>query len=105
MAEQWLERVRAGVVILASVSLAVAPALVAAQSQTGSGQTSSESKPSDQSGATGAQQPAGVPASQSPPQTAGQVGDRLHDSAKGFGEAILDGIKYAGRKVINFFND
>ena len=35
----------------------------------------------------------------------GDVGDRLHDSAKGFGVAILDGIKYAGRKVIGFFND
>ena len=38
-------------------------------------------------------------------QSAGDVGDRLHDSAKSFGEALLGGIKYAGRTVINFFND
>ena len=31
--------------------------------------------------------------------------DKMHDSAKGFGEALLGGIKYAGRTVINFFSD
>lgn len=104
MAEKWLERARTGVVILASALLAVAPGFAAAQPQTGSAQTSSESKPADQSAASAGQQPAGE-SSRPAPQSAGEVGDRLHDSAKGFGEAILGGIKYAGRKVINFFND
>jgi hypothetical protein len=49
------------------------------------------------------QSPAEAPKSQ--PKTAGEVGDRLHDSAKGFGEALLDSIKYAGNKVVNFFSD
>ena len=31
------------------------------------------------------------------------VGDRLHDSAKSFGQSLWDGMKYAGRTVVNFF--
>jgi hypothetical protein len=31
------------------------------------------------------------------------VGSELHDRAKGFGEAILDGFKFVGRTVANFF--
>jgi len=31
------------------------------------------------------------------------VGDELHDRAKGFGEALLDGVKFVGRTVANFF--
>src|SRR5262245_55216768 len=82
MAEQWLERARTGVVILASAALAVAPGFVAAQSQSGSGQRSSESKPTDQSGGNPSQKPANGTERQSAPQRAGEVGDRLHDSAK-----------------------
>jgi hypothetical protein len=33
------------------------------------------------------------------------VGDRLHDGAKAFGEALLGGIKYVGRTIIGFFED
>ncbi len=31
------------------------------------------------------------------------VGSRLHSSAKQFGDALLDGVKFAGRTVIRFF--
>ena len=31
------------------------------------------------------------------------VGTRLHDGAKGFGEGLLDGIKFVGRTVISPF--
>jgi hypothetical protein len=68
-----------------------------AQSQGGSDQMSSDTK------ASTSQSPAEAPKSQ--PKTAGEVGDRLHDSAKGFGEALLDSIKFAGNKVVNFFSD
>jgi hypothetical protein len=105
MRGNWRDRVRMGVVVLASSSLALAPGFAAAQSQGGSGQTSSESKPAGKSGSEANQKPANGTGSRTAQQSAGDVGDRLHDSAKGFGEAILGGIKYAGRKVINFFND
>jgi hypothetical protein len=39
------------------------------------------------------------------PDAKAVVGDNLHDSAKRFGEAILGGIKFAGRTVIRFFTD
>jgi hypothetical protein len=86
---------RESVVVLASAALAFAPGLAAAQSQTGSGQVN-EAKQTD-------------PGSVESPKNAGKagagaVGDRLHDSAKNFGEALFDGIKYAGRSVIGFFN-
>jgi hypothetical protein len=84
------------VALLASVSLVAGPGLARAQSQSGSDPVSSGSTPSSQ-GTTEAPKSAG--------KTAGEVGDRLHDSAKGFGEALLGGIKYAGRTVINFFSD
>jgi hypothetical protein len=84
------------VAFLASAVLAAAPGVGTAQTQSGSDQMSSESK-STSPGATEAPKP--------PVKSAGEVGDRLHDSAKGFGEALLDGIKYAGNKVINFFTD
>ena len=31
------------------------------------------------------------------------MGDRLHDSAKGFGESIYDGMKHVGKTLKNFF--
>jgi hypothetical protein len=31
------------------------------------------------------------------------TGDRLHDSAKGFGEALLNGAKSVGRSLERFF--
>jgi len=89
----WRESVRAGVVVLASASLALAPGLAAAQSQTGSGQQTG------QAGTESAKNDA-----KSAKQGAGSVADQLHDSAKNFGEALLGGIKYAGRTVIGFFN-
>jgi hypothetical protein len=33
----------------------------------------------------------------------GDVGTRLHDDAKGFGESLLDGVKFVGRTVISPF--
>jgi type IV secretory pathway TrbL component len=96
--------VRTSAVVLASAALALAPGLAAAQSQNGSGQLS-DTQVSDAAKQTGqgsaeTSKPAGKTG-----QSAGDVGDRLHDSAKSFGEALLGGIKYAGRTVINFFND
>jgi hypothetical protein len=95
----WWERGHAAAfaALLASVVLAVGPGVAAAQYQGGSDQASSDAKSST------TQSP--VEASKSQPKTAGEVGDRLHDSAKGFGEALLDSIKYAGNKVVNFFSD
>jgi hypothetical protein len=94
----WRESVRAGVVVLASASLALAPGLAAAQSQSGSGQVSNDAKPAGQAGTESAKDD-----TKSAKQGAGNVGDQLHDSAKNFGEALLGGIKYAGRTVIGFF--
>jgi hypothetical protein len=96
----WRESVHAGVVVLASASLAWAPGLAAAQSQSGSDQVSNEAKQTGQAGAESAKN-----GGKSAKQGAENVGDRLHDSAKNFGEALLGGIKYAERTVINFFND
>jgi hypothetical protein len=31
------------------------------------------------------------------------VGDRLHDSARAFGEALWGGVRYVGRTVYDFF--
>jgi hypothetical protein len=76
----------------------MAPGLVSAQSQSGSDQPSSESKPPSSTGTDAAKT---GPAVRTP--TPGEIGDRLHDSAKHFGEALLDGMKYAGRKVGDFF--
>ena len=99
MRRVWRESVRASVVVLASAALALAPGLAAAQSQNGSDPVSEGAKQTGQ-GSGGAPKSAGKTA-----QSAGDVGDRLHDSAKNFGEALLGGIKYAGRTVINFFSD
>jgi hypothetical protein len=89
--------VRASAVLLASATLALAPGLPA-QSQNGSDQVNNGSKQTGQGPETS--KPAGKSG-----QSAKDVGDRLHDSAKSFGEALLGGIKYAGRTVINFFDD
>ena len=95
----WWERSRAAALaaLVTSAMLAAGPGVAGAQSQSGSEQVSSDAKSST------SQRPAEPPKSQ--PKTAGEVGDRLHDSAKGFGEALLDSIKYAGNKVVNFFSD
>lgn len=95
----WCESLRAGVVVLASASLALAPGLAAAQSQSGSDQVNNGAKQTGQASAESAKH-----AGKTAKQGAENVGDRLHDSAKGFGEAILGGIKYAGRTVIGFFS-
>jgi hypothetical protein len=89
----WWERGRAAEMLMALVTsamLAAGPGVAGAQSQNDAKSSTSQS-------------PAEAPKSQ--PKTAGEVGDRLHDSAKGFGEALLDSIKYAGNKVVNFFSD
>jgi hypothetical protein len=90
-----------GVVLVASLSFAWAPAIAVAQApdtsnQSGvtSGTQSEGAKPTEQTGSS-----ASAPAAPS----AAQVGDRLHDSAKSLGDAILDGIKYVGHKVSSFF--
>ena len=102
----WRERVRAGVVVVVSALLALAPGLVTAQSQGGSDEVSNGSKQAGSTAAepakSGGQTEQGTGGRSG--QGAGDVGNRLHDSAKGFGEAILGGIKYAGRTVIGFFS-
>jgi hypothetical protein len=99
MRRNWRRAQRTFVAVLVGVSLAAAPAWVAAQSPSGSEQVGGGGQPASPSPA-----PAdpSKPAQKSTP-SAGEVGNRLHDSAKGFGEAILGGIKYAGRKVVGFF--
>jgi hypothetical protein len=87
-------------VVLMSAALVLAPGLATAQSQNGSGQVSDGTPQAGQGSAK-----TDKSASKKTGQSAGDVGDRLHDSAKSFGEALLGGIKYAGRTVINFFND
>ena len=83
--------------LVTSAMLVAGSAVAGAQSQSGSDQVSSDAKSST------SQSPVEAPKSQ--PKTAGEVGDRLHDGAKGFGEALLDSIKNAGNKVVNFFSD
>jgi hypothetical protein len=88
----------ASVAILASAVLALTPGLAGAQSGTGSDQSPTASQ-TTQGGASASSE-----AGKTTP-SAGDVGHRLHDSAKSFGEALLGGIKYAGNKVISFFHD
>ena len=99
MRRNWRWAQRACVTVLVGIALTSTPAWVAAQSPSGSEQVGSGTQP-----ATPSPAPADTskPAPKSTP-SAGEVGSRLHDSAKGFGEAILGGIKYAGRKVVGFF--
>ena len=82
--------------VVTSAMLGLGPGFAGAQSPSESAPASGDPKASTQST---------IEAPKSQPKTAGEVGDRLHDSAKGFGEALLDGIKYAGNKVVNFFSD
>jgi hypothetical protein len=89
-------------VIVTSAMLAAAPGVAGAQSQTGTQSQSGSDQPSADARSSSQSAPE-TPKSQ--PKTAAEVGDRLHDNAKGFGEALLDSIKYAGNKVVNFFSD
>jgi hypothetical protein len=100
----WHECAWAGVAVLASVSLALAPGWAGAQSQSGSDQVSNGVKAGQGGGETAKNggKTTRETGSRSGPG-AGDVGDRLHDSAKNFGEALLGGIKFAGRTVIGFF--
>jgi hypothetical protein len=102
MRRSWWKAQRAFVAVLMGVALASAPAWVAAQSPSGSEQVGSGNQPASPSPAPAETSKPAPSAPKSTP-SAGEVGSRLHDSAKGFGEAILGGIKYAGRKVTNFF--
>ncbi len=93
---------RVALVILASVTLAGAPGFAAAQSENRSDQVSNGAKDAKETTETAEGKTAGTTGSG---QGGRDVGDRLHDSAKGFGEALLGGIKHAGRTVIDFFSD
>ena len=88
----WRATIRVVVVTLASASLVFVPGVAAAQqSQTDSAAQTTQ----------GSSEPAKSP--EKTTQGAGEVGDRLQSSAKSFGEAILGGLKYAGRTVVGFF--
>ena len=89
---------RVALVMLATVTLAGAPGFAVAQSQNSSYPVSNGAKATTET----AEKTASTTGSG---QESRDVGDRLHDSAKGFGEALLGGIKHAGRKVVDFFSD
>jgi hypothetical protein len=87
-------------VMVVGAMLAAAPGLALAQSQTGSERVEGAKR-----GGEGTAETAGAKTPGTSGQATQDVGDRLHDSAKNFGEALLGGIKHAGRTVIDFFND
>jgi hypothetical protein len=89
-------------VMLVGATLAVAPGLAIAQTQTSSGQVDGAKKVGEGTPKTAA---AKAPSKSGAAHGARDVGDQLHDSAKNFGEALLGGIKHAGRTVIDFFSD
>jgi hypothetical protein len=89
-------------VMLVGAMLAVAPDLAMAQAQTGSDQVDGAKQVGEGTAETAA---AKTPSKSGARQEARDVGDQLHDSAKAFGEALLGGIKHAGRTVIDFFSD
>jgi hypothetical protein len=89
-------------VMLVGAMLAAAPGLVIAQSQPSSEQVDGANKVGEGTAETAA---AKAPSKSGAGQGARDVGDQLHDSAKNFGEALLGGIKHAGRTVIDFFSD
>jgi hypothetical protein len=99
------EVMRTAVAVAASAWLALVPTFTGAQSQGAADPPRSENAQTGQGEleATTNVRPTGSGADDGTGQTAAEVGDRLHDSAKSFGEAILGGIKYAGRTVIGFF--
>jgi hypothetical protein len=88
--------------LLVGAMLAVAPDLGMAQAQTGSDQVDGAKGVGEGTAETAA---AKTPSKSGARQEARDVGDQLHDSAKAFGEALLGGIKHAGRTVIDFFSD
>ena len=85
-----------GVVIVTAASLGGVTGFAEVQSQNVS------SAPSD--GIQPGPAPSAASSNGRSDESAGQVGARLHDSAKSFGEALLGGIKYIGHTVIGFFN-
>jgi hypothetical protein len=89
-------------VMLVGAMLAVVSGLAIAQPQTSSEQVDGAKKVGEGTAETAA---AKAPSESGAGQGARDVGDRLHDSAKNFGEALLGGIKHAGRTVIDFFSD
>jgi hypothetical protein len=89
-------------VMLVGATLAVAPGLAIAQAQTSSEQVDGAKKGGEGTAETAA---AKAPSKSGAAHGARDVGDQLHDSAKNFGEALLGGIKHAGRTVIDFFSD
>lgn len=98
MRRTWRNRVGASVAVLASAVLVLSPGLAGAQSGTGSDQSTTATRTNQGSASASSEAGKTTP-------SAGDVGQRLHDSAKSFGEALLGGIKYAGNKVISFFHD
>jgi hypothetical protein len=103
MRRVWRDMGQALIVIVVSAVLALTPAAVGAQAQSSSDPASGQSAPSVQSESPTTPAQPGTPSR--PAQSADEVGTKLRDSAKSFGEAILGGIKFAGRKVITFFSD
>lgn len=95
---------RDGLMVLLSASLALAPAVSMAQSQSAPA-PAVDGATEGQGTAESTKSKAAPDSGKKTGQSAGDVGARLHDEAKGFGEAILGGIKYVGRTIIGFFED
>jgi hypothetical protein len=89
-------------VMLVGAMLAAAPGVAVAQAQASSEQVDGAKKVGEGTPKTAA---AKAPSKSGAAHGARDVGDQLHDSAKNFGEALLGGIKHAGRTVIDFFSD
>jgi len=96
---------RESLVILTSASIALAPGLALAPSQSGPDQVMDGAKQVGEGAAESAKNVGKTvtDAGKRAGQGAEEVGDRLHQGAKGFGEALLGGIKYVGRTVVGFF--
>jgi hypothetical protein len=91
-----------GVVIVTSAALGWAPGFAEVQYQSAPSQQAPSGAPSDGAAPNAGPTESGT-ANDRPSDTAGEVGARLHDSAKSFGEALLGGIKYVGHTVTGFF--
>jgi len=98
--------------ILVCAALGLTPGLEWAKSSAGSGQVVDGATQTGRGGehtapgvgktATNGGKPTGQRAERGG-QGADAVGKRLHDSAKGFGDALFDGAKFVGRTIVGFF--
>jgi hypothetical protein len=94
-----IRRAIGGTVVVAT--LALLPGAGDAAPATTSGQVASDSG-GDRSASAPVSKPANRRSERAAPG-ADAVGKRLHQSAKAFGDALLDGAKFVGRTIANAF--